>query len=139
MLWFNDRIAVPRNQGCERKSLMKFICQISIHPSSTKMYHNLKVQFWWTRIEHETTRYVVECDTCQRSKAYHLRPADLLQPLNTPTWKWEDISIYFIVGIPLTAHKYDSIWVIVDRFMKSASLHPCSYLLQGQEICRAVY
>jgi hypothetical protein len=24
----------------------------------------------------------------------------------------------FIVGLPLTAHKYDSIWVIVDRFSK---------------------
>jgi hypothetical protein len=30
----------------------------------------------------------------------------------------------FIVGLPLTAHKYDSIWVIVDRFTKSAHIIP---------------
>jgi hypothetical protein len=30
----------------------------------------------------------------------------------------------FIVGLPLTARKYDSIWVIVDRFMKSAHFIP---------------
>jgi hypothetical protein len=49
-----------------------------------------------------------------------MRSAGLLQPLNIPTYKWEDISMDFIVGLPLSAHKFDSIWVIVDRFTKSA-------------------
>jgi hypothetical protein len=30
----------------------------------------------------------------------------------------------FIVGLPLTACKYDSMWVIVDRFMKFAHFIP---------------
>jgi hypothetical protein len=47
-----------------------------------------------------------------------------MQLLNTPVWKWEDISMNFIVGLPLTAHKYDSIWVIVDRFTKFAHFIP---------------
>jgi hypothetical protein len=38
----------------------------------------------------------------------------LLQPLSIPDWKWDDINMDFIVGLPLTAHKFDSIWVIVD-------------------------
>jgi hypothetical protein len=42
-----------------------------------------------------------------------------LQPLNIPAWKWEDISIDFIVGLPLSARKFNSIWVIMDRFTKS--------------------
>jgi hypothetical protein len=57
----------------------------------------------------KNTRYVAECDTCRRVKADHLRPTGLLQPLNSPAWKWEDISMDFIVGLPLTARKYDSI------------------------------
>jgi hypothetical protein len=61
-----------------------------------------------------TTRYVAEYDTCQRVKADHLRPASLLQPFNTPAWKWEDICMDFIMGLPLSTRKYDSIWVIVD-------------------------
>jgi transposase InsO family protein len=35
-------------------------------------------------------------------------------------WKWDDISMDFIVGLPLTARKKDSIWVIVDRLTKTA-------------------
>jgi hypothetical protein len=30
----------------------------------------------------------------------------------------------FIVGLPLTAHQVDSIWVIVDRFTKSTHFIP---------------
>jgi hypothetical protein len=84
------------------------------------MYHDLKAQFWWTRMKHRTTRYVAECDTCRRVKADHMRPVELLQPLNIPSCKWEDINMDFIVGLPLSSHKFDSIWVIVDRFTKSA-------------------
>jgi hypothetical protein len=42
----------------------------------------------------------------------------LLQPLSIPDWKWDDISMDFIVGLPLTAHKFDLICVIEDRATK---------------------
>jgi hypothetical protein len=60
----------------------------------------------------------------QRVKADHMRPARLLQPLNISAWKWEDINMDFIVGLPLSARKFDSIWVIVDRFTKSTHFMP---------------
>jgi uncharacterized FAD-dependent dehydrogenase len=48
-----------------------------------------------------------------------MKPGGLLQPLSVPNWKWNDISMDFIVGLPLTARKSDLIWVIVDRLTKS--------------------
>jgi hypothetical protein len=62
--------------------------------------------------------YVALCDTCQRVKAEHRRPAGLLQPLKIPEWKWEEIIMDFITGLPRTQASYDSIWVIVDRLTK---------------------
>ncbi|WMV14703.1 hypothetical protein MTR67_008088 [Solanum verrucosum] len=35
-------------------------------------------------------------------------------------WKWEMIVMDFVVGLPKTLEKFDSIWVVVDRFTKSA-------------------
>ena len=47
-----------------------------------------------------------------------------LQSLPIPTWKGEDISMDFIVGLTRTAKGYDSIWVIVDRLTKIAHFLP---------------
>jgi hypothetical protein len=68
----------------------------------------------------DIAKYLAECDTCHRMKASHLKSAGVLQPLSIPMWKWDDISMDFIMGLPLTARKKDSIWVIVDRLTKTA-------------------
>ena len=53
-----------------------------------------------------------------------MKPAGLLQPLSIPGWKWEEISMDFIAGLPMTQQGHDSIWVIVDRLTKSAHFVP---------------
>jgi hypothetical protein len=72
----------------------------------------------------EIARYVARCDTCKRVKAIHLKAAGPFQSLPIPTWKWEDISMDFIVGLPRTAKGFDSIWVIIDRLTKIAHFLP---------------
>jgi hypothetical protein len=92
----------------------------SIHPGSTKMYKDLKTRYWWYGMKRDIVEYVSLCDTCQRVKVEHQRPAGLLQPLKIPEWKWEEIRMDFIVGLPRTQAGYNSIWIIVDRLMKVA-------------------
>ena len=88
------------------------------------MYQNLKQNFWWTRMKRQIAKYVSECDVCQRVKASHLKVAGTLQPLPIPSWKWQDLSMDFIVGLPNTSQKHDSNWVIVDRLTKTAHFIP---------------
>jgi hypothetical protein len=71
-------------------------------------------------MKRDVTEYVALCDTCQRVKVEHQRPAGLLQPLKIPEWKWEEIGMDFIVGLPRTQARYDSIWVIMDHLTKVA-------------------
>ena len=76
--------------------------KLSIHPGSSKMYQDLKTHYWWTKIKKEITAYIARCDTCSRVKADHLKPTGLLQPLSILGWKWEEISMDFIIGLPHT-------------------------------------
>ena len=71
-------------------------------------------------MKQDITKYVSESDICGRVKTDHLRTPGFLQPLPIPVWKWEDISMDFIVGLPRTSKGYNSIWVIVDCLTKSA-------------------
>ncbi|GJU92332.1 putative reverse transcriptase domain-containing protein [Tanacetum coccineum] len=63
--------------------------------------------------------YVSKCLTCAKVKAEHQRPSRLL-----PEWKWDNITMDFVIKLPKTSQGYDTIWVIVDRLTKSAIFTP---------------
>jgi hypothetical protein len=75
-------------------------------------------------MKREIAEYVAVCDSYQRIKTEHQRPAGLLKPLQIPQWKWDEIRMDFIVGLPCTRASYDSIWVVVDRITKAACFIP---------------
>nr|ABA97518.1 retrotransposon protein, putative, Ty3-gypsy subclass [Oryza sativa Japonica Group] len=118
-IWMGERLCVPDDK--EQKDLIlteAHQTQYSIHPGSTKMYQDLKEKFWWVSMRREIAEFVALCNVCQRVKAEHQRPAGLLQPLQIPEWKWEEIGMDFITGLPRTSSGHDSIWVVVDRLTK---------------------
>jgi hypothetical protein len=82
------------------------------------MYIDVKERFWWSNMKRDITEYIAKCDVCSRVKAKHQKPAGLLQPLRVPDWKWDQIGMAFITGLPQTKSGYDSIWVVVDRLTK---------------------
>jgi hypothetical protein len=88
MLWFKERLVVPKREALKKKILDEtHTSRYSIHPGSTKMYHDLRQQFWWTRMKREAACYVSECDTCQKVKANYMKHEGLLQLLSIPEWK----------------------------------------------------
>jgi hypothetical protein len=120
-LWLGKQICVPNVKPINELILIEaHDFAYSIHPGSTKMYKDLKTQYWWYSMKRDVVKYVALCDTCQRVKAKHQGLAGLRQPLKIPKWKWEEIRMDFIVGLPHTQARYDSIWVIVDCLTKVA-------------------
>ena len=53
-----------------------------------------------------------------------------------PEWKWESIAMDFVVGLPKTMDKYDSIWVIVDRLTKSAHFIPGKVTYNAEKLAK---
>nr|CAB3502859.1 unnamed protein product [Digitaria exilis] len=124
-VWLGDRICVPRDKEIREAILREaHHSRYSIHPGSTKMYQDLKDRFWWKNMRGDVATYVARCDTCKRIKAEHQRPAGLLQPLEIPMWKWDEIGLDFVVGLPRSQQGHNAIWVIVDRLTKVAHFIP---------------
>ncbi|GJS65788.1 pol protein [Tanacetum coccineum] len=91
-----------------------------IHPGSTKMYGDLKQNFWWNGMKQEVATFVEKCLKSQQVKIENQRASGLLQPLDILVWKWDEISMDFVTGLPRTQKKNNEIWVVVDRLTKSA-------------------
>ena len=56
--------------------------------------------------------------------------------MKIPEWKWEEIGMDFIVGLPRTQRGYDSIWVIVDRLTKVAHFIPVKTTYNGPRLAQ---
>jgi hypothetical protein len=72
----------------------------------------------------DIAKHVTSCGICQKVKAEHKRPAGLLKPLEIPEWKWENIAMDFVVGLPRPPHGKDAIWVVIDRLTNVAHFIP---------------
>ncbi|XP_074314421.1 uncharacterized protein LOC141649635 [Silene latifolia] len=102
-LRFGHRWCVPANEGLKKKILTEaHATPYSVHPGGDKLYKDLKKTFWWPNMKKEVAEFVSRCLTCQRVKGEHKRPQGKVQPLDVPEWKWESISMDFIVGLPRT-------------------------------------
>ena len=82
VVYFGDRLMVPKSGNAKELILSEaHESPISIHPGSTKMYLDLRPQFWWSGMKREIAGYVAECDVCRRVKDEHQRPAGTLRSI----------------------------------------------------------
>lgn len=80
-------------------------------------------KYHWPGIRKDIKRYVMTCPICQRTKTRQHRLYSKLAPFQPPTQPWQEITMDFIVGLPLSKLRgkvYDSILVVVNRFTKTA-------------------
>ncbi|XP_069152026.1 uncharacterized protein [Solanum lycopersicum] len=118
-------ICVPRTGDLIRLILEEAHCsRYSIHLGAANMYHDPSQYYWWCAMKRDISDFVSRCLTCQQVKCEHQRPEGVSQRMPIPTWKWEWITMDFVVGFPTTVGSYDSIWVVVDRLTKSAHFIP---------------
>nr|GFA95132.1 retrotransposable element Tf2 [Tanacetum cinerariifolium] len=125
VLWQDTRLVVPNDVSLREALLTEaHSSPFSVHPGSTKMYHDLKQYFWWSGMKRDVATFVSKCLICQQVKIEHQRASGLLQQLDIPVWKWDEISMDFVTGLPQTQRRHDAIWVVVDRLTKSAHFLP---------------
>nr|GFA13039.1 retrotransposon protein, putative, Ty3-gypsy subclass [Tanacetum cinerariifolium] len=138
VLWQDTRLVVPNDASLREALLTEANSSLfSVHSGSTKMYHDLKQHFWWSGMKRDVARFVSRCLICQEVKIEHQRASGLLQSLDIPVWKWDEISMDFVTGLPRTQRRHDAIWVVVDRLTKSAHFLPIHKDYSVSRKCRA--
>ena len=88
VLYCQNRLCVPNVSGF-RKSIIEEVhhSRYSIHPGSTKMYHDLKGMFWWGGMKKDLAEFVAQCPNYQQVKVEHQKLGGNMQRIEIPTWK----------------------------------------------------
>ncbi|KAF8082259.1 hypothetical protein N665_0840s0003 [Sinapis alba] len=117
----HGRVSVPKDKSLKEEIMREaHKSKFAVHPGATMMYHDLKRYYHWIRMKADVAEWVAKCPTCQLIKAEHQVPSGLLKSLPIPEWKWDHITMDFVIGFPTTRNKKEAVWVIVDCLTKSA-------------------
>jgi Integrase core domain len=73
----------------------------------------------------DVARYVRNCASCRRGKNLRHAAPGLLQPMPVPDGRWEEVSIDFVTGVPVSSG-YNAVMCAVDRLTKRRRLIPCT-------------
>ena len=111
-LRYRGQVMVPQLTDFREKILREFHCsRFAVHPGGTKMNQDLHRQYYWSIMKRHVGDFVRRCLTCQQVKAEHQKPAKLLQPLEVAQWKWEHVTMDFMIHFPWTPQGHDAVWV----------------------------
>ena len=129
------RLCIPR--GPVRLQLLKqnHDCLTAGHPGRDRTYLKLSRYFYWPGMRSTVKDFVKSCDRCQRVKGSQTK-AGLLQSLPVPEQPWTDISMDFIMALPLTCRGHSAILTFVDRLTKYVHLIPTTVHVDSKEAAR---
>jgi len=105
------------------------------HFGRNKTILAMEEQFFWPGLKKNVAQIVAQCRTCAVAKQQR-QNTGLYTPLPVPDGPWQDISMDFMVGLPKTSRKHDSVFVVVDRFSKMAHFIPCSQTLNASKVAK---
>ncbi|PKI57325.1 hypothetical protein CRG98_022270, partial [Punica granatum] len=94
------------------------------HVGRERTLHLVQTSYFWPTIHKEVEKYVQRCKVCQVFNGTATNAGLLYMPLPILSQPWVDISMDFVLDLPLTQQDNDSIYVVVDRFSNMTHFIP---------------
>jgi hypothetical protein len=134
----NNRVWIGSNSALQTRLISALHASaIGGHSGALPTYHRLKQLFVWKGMKGDVTSFVKQCAVCQQAKHELTHPAGLLQPLPIPKGAWQDLSMDFIEGLPMSEGS-NVILVIVDRFTKYNHFIPLRHPFTAHTVAKVV-
>lgn len=123
-MFFKGKVWVP-NSNSIRLVLIKHFhdSRCGGHSGIYQTWARMAASFIWPGMKSEVREYVLQCDVFQCVKSDSRRSSGILQPLPIPEQIWEDVTMDFIEGLPVS-NVFNGLIVVVDRLSKYAHFIP---------------
>lgn len=125
-LYKKGRLCIPRHSLRELLIREAHGGGLAGHFGENKTVEALKEHFFWPNLKKDVHKIVERCGTCKKAKLTSQTSQGMFMPLPVPNHPWTDLSMDFILGLPMSRSRKDSIFVVVDRFSKMAHFLPCN-------------
>ncbi|KAH7623119.1 putative Transposon Tf2-6 polyprotein [Nannochloris sp. 'desiccata'] len=94
--------------------------------------------YYWPQLQRDVRRGVQSCERCGASKSSNQKKAGLLQPLPTPTRRFEVITMDFVTSLP-DVDNFNAIMIMVDKLTKRVFLAPTTDKVTAEEAATLFY
>ena len=118
-LFRNNQLCIPKFSMREKHS-----GGLAGHFGHDKTFEQLQHSYYWPKMRSKVQKFVNNCKICQHAKGKS-QNTRLYTPLPIPNKPWDSINMDFVLGLPKTQNSYDSVFVVVDRFLKMAHFIAC--------------
>jgi transposase InsO family protein len=133
-LYYREKKFVPNHPPLQLRIIQEYHDTPSAgHPGRDKTFELIARDYYWPKMRETIAQYVRNCFECRRSKPTHHAPYGILRPLPIPTRPWEELSMDFVTGLPLS-EGFDAVMVIVDRLTKQRHLIPCHTTANAKDV-----
>jgi hypothetical protein len=136
LIKYKGRIVIGDNLALQTKLISQLHdTPVGGHSGIHATYQRIKKLFYWSGLKLAVDLFVRQCLVCQQAKHAHTRPAGLLQPLPPPQGPWQDITMDFIEGLPLSDNA-NVILVVVDCLTKYAHFLPLKHPYTASSVAK---
>ena len=124
LLFRNNQLCIPKCSMRENLIKEKHSGGLDGHFGHDRTFEQPQHFYYWPKMRYEVHQFVNNCKICQHAtgKSQNTR---LYTPFPIPNRPWDSINMDFVLGLPKTRKGHDSIFVVVDRFLKMAHFIAC--------------